>query len=208
MPNLNATLTLGLTYPGPAGEVITRRSEALAMPFLAQETSGIDVPDATALGTEIDVPFGGVSDFATLALVKNKTGQDLKVKLNGNPPSHNATLVAGTVSFSLPAGWTNFLGVQLGSAHGTPGILAVHIAGGNVIVQSWLVGTGIQVADTSDVVVFDMGAIDIDLPDQGLMIITSPTEPAAGRLTAIKLYTTAIQAGDGSVESRVFGDPG
>ncbi len=208
MANKTASLGISLVYTGPAGEVVTRPAETLAAAYQAESVDLIDVPDLEAMGTEHPVSFGSIGVGASLMLLKNRTGQDLEMHLNGAPPSETGTLVAGTKTIAMVVGSTGDLRVVAGANNGgTPGILSARKSGGNVIVESWLAGTGIQALDISDFTVYDDGAVVPNLPNNALAIVAMAALPAAGKLTSCTLKTTAAQTGAGTIETRVFGDP-
>lgn len=84
MSNSSASLKLVLSYGPPGGGTASPPQLSVVAPYKAQSIGIIDVPDGESTATEHDVPFGAVEDEATLVIVKNKTGQDLIVKLNGS----------------------------------------------------------------------------------------------------------------------------
>lgn len=70
----------------------------------------------------------------------------------------SGTLVAGTATLSLASATTDVLAVQRTTSGGTAGVLSVvRATASTVTVTSWLAGTGVQVLDTSTVVVYNLG---------------------------------------------------
>lgn len=135
MANSVATLKLALTYAAPGGQSVTVPQQTINAAFQASSVGFVDIPDATAGDTEIPVPMGSIGTGATLCILKNNSGQDLKVEINGAAaPSH-------------------------------------------------------------------------DLPAGGFTVIAMADLPTARKLTAISVATTGVQAGAGSVEYFLFGDP-
>jgi len=173
----------------------------------AEPDSQIDVADTTAAATEYDVPFGSVA-AATLVEVENQTGQTLQVQPNPFALAPGV-LVAGVKDIALPNSVGDILGVIVAVPGGTPGVLSVKRKDANTVtVQSWLAGTGIQVADTSTVIAINFrDGYAFDLPTGGRVVVASAGLPAARKLTALRLKTTATQSGAGTIVGRVFGDP-
>lgn len=59
-------------------------SSTVAPLYNAVSDGTLDVPDATAGATAFAIPFGGVGVGATFVWVKNRSGQDMIVKINGS----------------------------------------------------------------------------------------------------------------------------
>ena len=80
MANQTATLTTTLSFPlgseNPSLEFITN------CPFTGSQTGYIDIPGATLSAVSFAVPFGSVAS-PTLVFLKNMSGHDLGVRLNG-----------------------------------------------------------------------------------------------------------------------------
>lgn len=209
MANKTASFQIRLSYEGPDDETVTAPHLAIAVAYGegAQLVGGIDIPDLAASGTEYEVPFGTIAS-ATAMLIENRSGQDLHVRINGQPGSVSGTLASGTVTLALASVTGEHLSVERTSSAGTPGILSVRRSGGNVIVESWLAGTGIQTADTSVVAVYQGGSPDLfRLPDGGTLLVAAPDAPGGTPLASASVLLTAEQAGAGSVVTKVFGDP-
>lgn len=89
MANDTASVTLALTYTRN-GQTITIPTKRINAPFQAYVDGDVDVPDATAGDTEIAIPMGSIGTGATLVVLENDTGQDLKVEIAGAAaPSHD-----------------------------------------------------------------------------------------------------------------------
>lgn len=78
-----ANLKISLSYPGPGGGTVSEPQISINAPFKASAVGSVDVPDSEAASTEHAITFGSVGTGATLAIIKNDTGQELDVKLNG-----------------------------------------------------------------------------------------------------------------------------
>lgn len=212
MSNKTAALKWNLNYTDNDGQTIrapANGQETVNAPYQSDAQGSVDVPDTTPADTEYSVPFGAVDAAATYLEIENRTGADLKVKVNG-PTSATGTLVAGTKDIALVNAAGDHLVVVAGAANGgTPGVLSVkRKSGTEVTVQSWLAGTGLQAADVSDVTVYNYkDGYPMQLGPSGLLLIAGATAPAAGKVLSAKVKTTATQSGAGTVGTRVFGDP-
>lgn len=78
-----ATLTINLSYVGPDENLVEMPTDSVSATYDAQNHGNIDVPDATAAATTFSVPFGEITTDATCGYIKNTTGQDLLVDING-----------------------------------------------------------------------------------------------------------------------------
>lgn len=101
MANSNASVTLVLSYPNPGGGAALSRSFQLSCPFQGDSMGTIDVPDATAGSTAFSISFGSIAK-ATLVIVKNRTGQDMTLKINGSAALQNLP-ANEVVMFAAPA---------------------------------------------------------------------------------------------------------
>lgn len=122
MANQIATLTTTLSFPlgseNPSLEFTT------SCPFTASQTGYIDIPGATLSAVSFAVPFGSVAS-PTLVYLKNLSGHDLGVRLNG----------AVADEYQLPA-----------NGQGLP-IAAGAAAGANPLTSLSVVTTTAQVTD-------------------------------------------------------------
>lgn len=202
-----ANFQIRLSYIGPNDESVTAPhvSKSVLYGEGAQLVGGIDVPDATASGTMFAVPFGVIAE-ATGFVLENRTGQEIRARLEAANGSVTGTLVAGTATVAFAAVPGERLSVEAGDDNGgTPGVLSVRRSAGNVIVESWLAGTGLEAADVSDFTVYNNAGPA--LPDESVLVYASPTAPAAAALGSASIWLTALQSGAGSVVTKVFGDP-
>lgn len=209
MPNKTATIQVRLTYEGPDDESVVAPHLSVTVPYSAggQLVGGIDIPDAAAISTEYAVPFGTIAS-ATALLVTNRSGQDVLVRINGQPGSATGTLVSGTITIALASVTGEHLSVERVTSIGTAGILSVRRSSGNVIVESWLAGTGIQALDLSAVKVRQGGSPDLfRLPTGATMLVAAPAAPGSTPLASASVLLTAEQDGAGSIVTKVFGDP-
>lgn len=211
MANKNAVCKLNLSYSGPDNESVTAPLMTVSAAYAlgAQLVGGIDIVDGEEAGTEHNVPFGEIA-VATGLIIENKSGQELKVKLNGIPASVAGTLVAGEATLLLDEVSGEKLSVELGNDNGgTAGVLSVvRTSGTEVLVQSWLSGTGIQAADVSDVTVYNGNAnATFSLPHGGFVTVVAASMATSLPLTSASVVTTATQDGAGTVVFKVFGDP-
>lgn len=195
----NRTATFSGRLSGDITPLAPASREVLAL-FTSCQGGDLDVPDTTAASTSYSVPFGSITE-ATHCEVRNDTGQDVAVRIGG--ASVSGVLASGTVTIAFAAVPGERLSVEMTTSGGTPGVLSVKRSSGNVIVQSWLSGTGIQTADTSTVKVYN-NAPPL-LADGGVMLVSSPA--AGSGVASAEAILTDTQAGAGTIETLVFGDP-
>lgn len=93
MSNYGAVQQIDLSYTGLGGTPVVPPTETTNSPYQALSEGFIDVPDATVGSTTYSVPFGGIAVDATYGYIKNMTGQNLDVNVNG-----------GGVTDSIPDG--------------------------------------------------------------------------------------------------------
>lgn len=198
MPNSEATHTnrlSGDTAP------LSLPTVTVTVPYNAIQGGELDVPDTTAADTVYAIPFGSCAE-ATHIQMENSTGQDIAARIGG--ASVSGVLTAGTVTIAFAAAPGERLSVEAGAANGgTPGVLSVKRSAGNVVVQSWLLGTGLQTADVSDVTVYN-NAPPL-LPDGAILSLSCPA--AGSTVTSASAILTAEQAGAGTIVAAVLGDP-
>ncbi len=207
MANDTATFTHRLTYTDADGVTQTAPNRAIAVPYSrgAVVAAGIDIPDATTANTSFAVPFSSISE-ATGFAVKNDSGGEISLRLEPVSPSATGTLSSGTATIAFPAVAGERLSVELVTAGGTPGILSVKRSSGNVIVQSWLLGTGIQTADTSTVKVYNNAPLT--MPNGAALSFATPSAASDGpALGSAIVSNLATQTGAAAVAVHVVGDP-
>ncbi|AGP41513.1 hypothetical protein [Sorangium cellulosum] len=78
----NALFTSELTYTPGGGGALTQSFRVTA-PYTAISAGTLDIPDATASGQAFVIPFGGVNTDARGLVIKNNTGLDIGIRLNG-----------------------------------------------------------------------------------------------------------------------------
>jgi hypothetical protein len=210
MSNKNATLKTSLQFTDGSGNTVrdpVQGTSSLNSPYQGEQQGTIDVPDTTAADTEYAASFGAVAG-ATMLEIENKTGQDIKAKIN-DPASATGTLASGVADIALANVAADHLAVKLVTSHGTAGVLSVKRKDdATVTVQSWLSGTGIQASDVSDVQVYNLKDFyPFQLSANGKLLVACPTLPVAGQVASAGVKTTATQSGAGTVSTRVFGDP-
>lgn len=91
MSNSIAAVSLQLTYA--LGGTTISKTFALSSPFQAQSEGTIDVPAAEVTSTVHAIPFGSIAK-ATLAIIKNRTDQELSLKVNGSAALQNIPIGA------------------------------------------------------------------------------------------------------------------
>lgn len=102
----NAVLTVGLKYTPPGGAADSATPSVSATSAYTPQVEGtVDIPDATMAAVVFSVPLGTVDSCSVLVL-KNKTTQDLGIRING----------ALADQFQVPAGGIFALGGALPSA--------------------------------------------------------------------------------------------
>jgi hypothetical protein len=224
MANKTANSSLQLSYIAPLGNT-TQISPPLsvATPYNGLSEGTWDLPALTAPGETLTVPLGGIV-VPTGFVLKNNSDADVQVEVNNDvagvtgyvsASSGAHTLSSGTITFALSSVSGEQLSVSETTPGGTPGILSVRRSGGNVIVESWLAGTGIQTLDTSVVTVLQSGpAVTINaagaftMPPGGCFTMFSPvTDTPSTPITEIVLTTETEATAGGSVGYLVFGDP-
>lgn len=99
MSNKIATMKVSLSYTDEEGNPATLGPIACACPYQGQIHGALDVPDAEASATVHAVPFGSIGTAATLAIIENKTGQELAVKLNGAATASHHIAAGGVMAF-------------------------------------------------------------------------------------------------------------
>ena len=95
MSNSMAVVTLSLSFS--LGGTPISKTLSLSCPFQGQSEGTIDVPAAEVTATAHVIPFGSVAK-ATLVVIKNRTDQELSLKVNGSLALQNVP-VGGIVMF-------------------------------------------------------------------------------------------------------------
>lgn len=105
MPTANSTaaLKLNMIYATPGGGSATIPTMSVNALFQGSSVGFIDIPATTAAG-DFDIPFGSIDTGASLAIVRNRTGQDLEITTNGNDTGvaipDGGVHVVGSATFS------------------------------------------------------------------------------------------------------------
>jgi len=99
MSNQIAAVSLQLTYA--LGGTTIAKTFSLSSPFQAQSEGTLDVPEAETSSTAHAIPFGSIAK-ATLAIIKNRTDQELTLKVNGSLALQNIP-IGGVVMFGAEA---------------------------------------------------------------------------------------------------------
>jgi hypothetical protein len=83
------------------GNVVRPKPRIIASPYTISLEGQLPFPDGTPAGTEIDLPFTGLTVAATLLIIENQTGQELGMAWGGNfsPNFPNK----GTIIWAFPA---------------------------------------------------------------------------------------------------------
>ena len=99
--------------------------------YQSQVHGSFDIPEATAAGP-FDIPFGSV-DEATAVLVRNLTGQDVNVSVNGGDLQYD-TLPDGKsilLAFPCAVGGTSITAVQVTTT------AQMQVGGGHIAYDVW-----------------------------------------------------------------------
>ncbi len=114
MANLVAQFRFQLGYTDQDGNYQTALSTVNSN-YLAQNHGSIDVPDMTAAATVYNVPFGSIAVDSTCGMITNKTGQPLKLKINGAAAASQTIPDGGVFAWAnpAPAGATPVLALSL-----------------------------------------------------------------------------------------------
>ncbi len=129
--NLHATLGVTVRYTNEEGGTSAITPIAIACDYQGQNHGAVDVPDAETSATVHAIPFGAVAK-ATLAVVTNRTGQELEVTVNGVAATTNlaigGTFVYGGASFPAAQALTSLSFKTTGSQSGA-GSIGYHVFG-------------------------------------------------------------------------------
>lgn len=133
MANFSANFAMTLTYTGPDGESTTAVMPPIVCAYQAQVVGTLSVPDATVGSTSYDIPFGDIATGATFALIENKTGQPLTVKINGAAASSHELADAGVTVIAMAAlpaaGKVTAISVATTTTQSGDGIIAFKVFG-------------------------------------------------------------------------------
>lgn len=134
MANKTATLSVSLSYQGIT-QVIAETPINVASPYMASNVAEVDVPDTTAASTAFAVPFGTIGTDAPLVLVKNETGQDMDVIINGAAAASHSLAPNGILLLANPAAITG-----LGTPVTSVSLETTAIQSGDGSIKCWAFG--------------------------------------------------------------------
>lgn len=103
MPNAILNATLSFLPPGVAAACSA--AFAVTSTYTSMEGGTLDIPNATASGTVLSLPFGSVNQDAQAFCFKNTNNQDMALRLNGsaniyNVPPNGMIFIAHPVNVS------------------------------------------------------------------------------------------------------------
>ncbi len=195
-PDANASFASDFAHePAPAPVMVRPHAEIVSFDFGAMIVDEALVEDATTSDEEIALDFGDV-DEALGFVIKNTTGQDLSVAVNG--------VLAGSPSAAIIAASSDLddaIAAQFTILNGFTGATSAATIVAAIATASAAI-SGAQA--TLDAAIAADGDAIFTLPSGGVLACALPpsaTEPVTG----ISLYTTATQSGDGFVSYKVFG---
>ncbi len=181
--------------PAPPPVFIAPHAEVVRFDFAALSIDEALVADTTVSDTEIALDFGDVDEAAGF-VVKNTSGQDLSVAVNGvlaGSPS-GAIVSAATALDSAISTHFTILDAFTGATSAATIVAAIATASAAI--------AGAQA--TLDAAIAADGDAIFTLPDGGVLACIIPPN-ATTPVTGLSLYTTATQSGDGTVAFKVFG---
>src|ERR1700729_3182407 len=80
-----ARITYNLSWLNPVdGSVVPTKPRTIECPYTIVVSGQMRVLAGTGPGVEVDVPFQGITQATTLAVIKNQTGQELIMAWQGN----------------------------------------------------------------------------------------------------------------------------
>ncbi len=132
--NLTASLGVTVSYKDEEGASRSLTPISIACLYQAQNHGAIDVPDAETSATAHAVSFGSIAK-ASLAVIYNRTGQELEVTVNGVVATTNIP-VGGTFVYGGPghaaAQHLASMSLKTTASQAGAGTIAYHIFGDNV----------------------------------------------------------------------------
>ena len=200
---------------------VAPHAEILTIEYEAQSVDSALVEDGASADTEIALDFGDVAE-ALAFVIKNNARQDLSVAINGvlaGTEDAGVTSAAGTLSTAVGAlaatvaALKAVLATQLAILNAFTGsdsaaTIVAAIATANTAIGT--ANTAVSTAATTSAnsalgTALDAGGTAIfTLPHGGVLACALP--PGADTpVSALSLYTTDLQVGDGAVEFKVFG---
>lgn len=215
-----ATFSISVAYPDPTDPgdnpvVLKPHAQVARAPF-TDETSGVAIlADTSTAGTEVPIDFGAITHEVTGFHVRNETGQDLGVGFNG------AVLATAAATFETAAGalktaittYETAVTTQLATLTGFTGgdsaatiVAAIAAAAAALATAKTALDSAKTTYDTAKAT-FDAvkSAPSLTLPTGAVLSIATPTPATSTALTALSLFATATQRGDGSIFFKAFG---
>ncbi len=181
--------------PAPAPVMVRPHPYVMSLDLDSLSSDVAVVPDTTASDEEIAIDFGDVAE-ATGFVVRNRTGQDLSVAVNGvlgGTPNGDVTSAATAIDSVLT---TQLAILNAFDAMDPIADVIAAIATANAAIAA-------AQTDLSDAIAEDGTAI-FTLPDGAVLAYAGPPD-ADTPVESLSLYTTATQAGDGEIDFSVFG---
>jgi hypothetical protein len=128
---MQGTYAGNFSWSDAAGNVIKPKAVSIPFNYAVAITGSLPVPDETPAGTEVDVPFVGLSQGASFVWMQNSTGQDLNMAWGGNWMPFLAA--GGVLLWVAPqlasAGRITSLRFMLTQAQQGPGCIIYTVAG-------------------------------------------------------------------------------
>ncbi len=177
--------------------MVVPHADAMSFEYAAQSLGEALVEDMTTSGEEIELDFGDVVEAAGFIL-KNLTGQDMSVALNGvlaGVPGSAVTDAATALGLVLTT--------QFGILNAFTGASSAATIVAAIATASSAIDTAVGTLTTALSTAAD-GADIFTLPDGGVLAGTIP--PSADTpIESISVFTTTTQTGDGFVDFKIFG---
>lgn len=101
MANKKVTVKANISYTDADGQTATLPQLTFEPEYQAQMHGALDIPDTTVAG-DFTIPFGTIAK-ATCAIIENKTGQNVNVKVNTTALVYNSLADGKSVCLALPA---------------------------------------------------------------------------------------------------------
>ena len=83
MADKNAVFGVSLSYTDPGGVAASAPAQSVTVPYQALSSGTLDIPDAAAASTDYLIPLGSIDTAVTGVMIRNSSGQELDVSLNG-----------------------------------------------------------------------------------------------------------------------------
>jgi hypothetical protein len=229
-----ATFSISVAYPDPTDPgdnpiVLKPHAQVARAPFTDESAGAAVLADTSVAGTEVAIDFGAITNEVTGFYVRNETGQDLGVGFNGAVLATAAAtfetaagaLKTATTTFETAAGvLSTAITTQMATLTGFSGsdpaadiVTAIASANTALVTAQGVFDTAKTALDTAKST-YDTAKTAFDavktapaltLPTGAVLSIATPTPATATALTALSLFATATQSGDGSIFFKAFG---